>query len=346
MRESNSSNLRWRSAGFLIALVFSLAIEFTLSKLNKYEQDGYESYKSEYAVDLYSSFLKAKAECNKEENVADENSCHEAVDIISKRHIDPRDLLAQETMALGTRGILFFTGWLTVISFLALTFTAVGLYLVWQTLMENRKTFEHIKAANEAELRPYLDFRYGDTQIVGRSFGNWLIEISFRIKNTGTTPALHGYCIFSKEQSFIELRRCGPVKEGIGSVFFTFAEGSNWYEWSHIGSKKAEDMRFHCLWELNAGEAWRADLALNGYDKVQDLYFIENVQINPLQIRYKDYLSMGAEYHTFMLGTMEFSRKNGSRSYISASDTAEDKETPLYEDYHKKIQTLNEMRFD
>ena len=112
MRESNSSNLRWRSAGFLIALVFSLAIEFTLSKLNKYEQDGYESYKSEYAVDLYSSFLKAKAECNKEENVADENSCHEAVDIISKRHIDPRDLLAQETMALGTRGILFFTGWL------------------------------------------------------------------------------------------------------------------------------------------------------------------------------------------------------------------------------------------
>lgn len=191
MSESNSNDLRWRTTGFLVALVVSVTIELTLSKIAKYEQDGYESYKSEYAVDLYSLFLKAKAECNKEKKASEENSCHETVDAVTKRHIDPRDLLAQETMALGTRGILHFTGWLAVISFLALAFTAVGIYLVWQSLEENRKTFRHIQRSAAAELRPYLDITISGLPQVQWVDNGRYHQLYFwaTFSNKGATPA-------------------------------------------------------------------------------------------------------------------------------------------------------------
>ena len=144
MKELNLSyDSRWMLLGALIAIFISVPIEYTLSKVAQYEKDGYESYSGEYAIDLYSVFLKAKSECNKETTATDKNRCHETVAAITKRHMEPRDLHAQETMALATRGLMWVGAWQALFSLGALTLLGLTVYQTGRMVKQSQSASDY-----------------------------------------------------------------------------------------------------------------------------------------------------------------------------------------------------------
>lgn len=66
--------------------------------------------------------------CNQEDSHTDRNRCHDNLDSLAIRYIPQKDLIAQETVALATRGLLLTGAWQAVFSLGALIFLAFTVY--------------------------------------------------------------------------------------------------------------------------------------------------------------------------------------------------------------------------
>ena len=121
----------WSFSAFGIAvLLVGAFLSLVMLKVGEYQEKRYYGHGYEESVDLWSFLEQSKSNCNKKKTAADANQCHEAVDGVVSQLIPARDLLAQETVATSTQGLLWIAGLQFAVGFLTLAFLG---WTVWQT---------------------------------------------------------------------------------------------------------------------------------------------------------------------------------------------------------------------
>ena len=114
--------------GIAIAVIFIGGAYFALKQVGHYSETGYVSKYKYQSTQLLELFLIEKEKCNAKNKKTDADACHKWVDAVFDKQIQPRDLIAQETTALATRGLLWTGAWQALFSFGALALLALTVY--------------------------------------------------------------------------------------------------------------------------------------------------------------------------------------------------------------------------
>lgn len=317
---------------------FAISIYLTSRTISSYNDQTYYANDQPKGTDLHTSFLQANRDCKHAGDAADQNRCYENVATLVERHVHSRDLVAQETMALGTRGILFFTGWLAFISFFALAFTAIGIYLVWQSLKDNRKTFEHIQKSSVAELKPYLSLKFVSANYGVDEYGEYRISVDLELCNFGQTPATH-----------VTINVNGG-RGGLG-VFFLPQKAKKDFDGVPIVFYRSESTCIPIVQVHQKSEYIPVTMPYNGWldqsglspsqvfaeesDYAASTMRFWKVIINNLEVRYKDIECEGTSSHKIITGGM-LSHNRGDGFGVHNTGFKKDSEHSYYKDLAKK----------
>ncbi len=197
-----------------VLLVFAF-IQSTLHKVNLYEESRYDGGANTDGIDVHAFFLQAKEDCNQEKSATAKDGCHESVDRVIKRHVDTRDLIAQETVALATRGLLWMAAIQAITSFLTLGFLGWTVYQTYSildqsvattkaaelTLEQSSKSAEatrisvsHAINTTVREQRAYISIDRVKViplkQLSNNSLGfSHQVMVQVKFRNSGKTPA-------------------------------------------------------------------------------------------------------------------------------------------------------------
>lgn len=317
---------------------FVISIYLTSKTISSFNDQTYYANDQPKGTDLHTSFLQANRDCRHAGDAADQNRCYESVATLVERHVHSRDLVAQETMALGTRGILLFTGWLALISFFALAFTAIGIYLVWQSLKENRKTFKHIQKSSIAELKPYLSLKFDSANYGVDEYGEYRIFVNLDICNFGQTPATHvtinanggkgGIGVFFLPQ------KAKPDFNGVPTVFYRSVNTCIPIVEMH---QKSEEIPITCPtanWLDQSGLS-RSQVFTEESDRGASMMRFWKIIINNLEVRYKDIEWEGTSSHKIIKGGM-LAYNRGDGFSVHNAGFKKDSEHSYYEDLAKR----------
>ena len=185
-----------------------VASDFTLSKVENYEERAEEPQENTNAKHIGAFSLKAYKNCEKKKNKTDQSRCYDAVKRVLDSRIPISDLLAQNTVAEATKGLLWIGAIQAITAMIAVGFLMWTVYQTGRILGEAKQTTEAArKAADAAEnaerahVFPFVKVEMGSKKATEEIPGYDIMEpdpatihVNFFIKNYGRTPARNIEC--------------------------------------------------------------------------------------------------------------------------------------------------------
>ena len=196
---------------------------FTLHKVNQYEEWRYQSEQYGDGIGILSFALASKKYCEQHEDTGDKVRCYESINEVLENTVPVHGLVAQETVALATRGLLWVGAIQAIATIFTLALLVITVYQTRQIVTQSQRATAHAQNALDsanitanasletvniamAENRPYLSLiikssirtHNGPEGNPAMSSAN-VIKIDADIKNFGSTPAksvsLNGFLI-------------------------------------------------------------------------------------------------------------------------------------------------------
>lgn len=210
--EKNEIRSSWKHGSCYLAIasaVFFVAL--VLLEVDDYKEKRYQGQNYERDADLWAFLSQSKSECNEKTSAADRSNCHSWVNEVLEQIVPARDLLAQETMASSTQGLLWVSGLQFVTGFLTLIFLGwtilqtrmilrqaeLATHAANATLREaenttklNQEALDTTNRANALQLRPYIGISVKSHGVFTNESGEYSFSCHLEVKNIGKTEAL------------------------------------------------------------------------------------------------------------------------------------------------------------
>ncbi len=326
--------MRKVSSGWVaIAAIIGLAIifggvAFTLHKVNEYEETRYHTESNTTGIDVYAFFLKAKKDCAEQENATDSQRCHETVDRVIKRHIGSRDLIAQETVALATRGLLWVGAIQTITGFFTLGFLGWTVYQTYMILEQARATDKHAESAlsvssrtAEFEYQPYFSVEIGQSLFLDGIHG---YSLAINIRNEGRSAATNITVEFIAAGSQIQgieeenriVGRSPLISNDWRSEHIKIFNGKIFVKCPIIGPEKQREVIF--------------SFPVEPITTIETRHRTGDILLKGFAIRYEDFTCKNSGRHKVAIGDLSRSQETGDGSvYIYDIETDENKNKPF-----------------